>query len=502
VCVQHLLETTGCLIQTLVSLGLKPPNIYILGKAYSSNSSVEGRLRGLGVHVVEAGRQLRWGEYSTQLTEDVSRLWNRVGEGIEAQRPDALVVLDDGGFCIKGMPAFRDLPVVGIEQTMSGLALLDAPPPFPVVDVASSAAKQWIEPPMISEAVLARLQSYRLPESPIGVVGFGNIGKAMTQTLSRIQSPILAFDENIGPEGKSGTTAFCDSLATVFEVGNDLRMHRQRYFGWKDWWPQLTGERLLISCSSQDMEFRSILLSLNDGNHELVSSQQLTSEVTVPLGQGKLQIMRGGFPVNFDGSKESVPAADIQMTRGLLLGAILQAVSFIGDGYTRPLRTMLLPELQRLVVSEWIQIRASRRTSFEPWLLDRFLQDDLSWIANNSGGANQETPSDAGPRGFLGLCFRMERERFQPRCSWLNAGQWARLCRFPQVTASSREIGNGPSRPPLGDSGREGLLNQPPKRCYAQNGGSIHRVTNHEGFSSKLCRSHKTSGDLQSSQAG
>ena len=395
VCVQHLLETTGSLIQTLVSLGLHPRNIYILGKAYSSNSSVEERLHRLGAHVVESGRQLRWGEYSTQLTEDVSRLWNHVAAGIEAQRPDALIILDDGGFCIKGMPPFRALPVVGIEQTMSGLALLDVPPPFPVIDVASSAAKQWIEPPMISEAVLARLQSYRLPDSPMGVVGFGNIGKAMTQTLSRIQSPILTFDENVGPEGESGTTVFCDSLgelysksATVFGcTGKDT-------LAGKGWWPQLTGERLLISCSSQDMEFRSILLSLNDGNHRFVSSQQLTSEVTVPLGQGRLRILRGGFPVNFDGSTESVPAADIQMTRGLLLGAILQAVSLIGNGHTRPLQTMLLPELQRLVVSEWIQIRASRRTSFEPWLLDKFLQDDLSWIANNSGGAHQETPSE------------------------------------------------------------------------------------------------------------
>ena len=396
VCVQHLLETTGSLIQTLVSLGLNPRDIYILGKSYSSNSSVEDRLRASGVKVVETGRQQQWGEYSTQLKGDVAALWNRVAEGMERQRPQALVVLDDGGFCIKGMPeGLQDLPVVGIEQTMSGLALLDVPPLFPVIDVASSAAKQWIEPPMISEAILARLQSYRLPNSPIGVVGFGNIGKAMTQTLSRIQSSLLAFDENIGPQETSGTTVFCDSLdelysqsATIFGcTGRDT-------LAGKDWWPQLTGERLLISCSSQDMEFRSILLSLNDGNHDLVSSHQLTSEVTVPLGQGKLRILRGGFPVNFDGSRESVPAADIQMTRGLLLGAVLQAVSLIGNGHTRPLRTMLLPELQRLVVSEWIQIRASRRASFEPWVLDRFLQDDLSWIADNSGGAHQETTSE------------------------------------------------------------------------------------------------------------
>jgi hypothetical protein len=63
VCVQHLLETSGSLIQTLVSLGLNPSNLHVLGKAYSSNSSVEERLRSLGAHVVEAGRQLRWGEY-------------------------------------------------------------------------------------------------------------------------------------------------------------------------------------------------------------------------------------------------------------------------------------------------------------------------------------------------------------------------------------------------------------------------------------------------------
>jgi hypothetical protein len=248
---------------------------------------------------------------------------------------------------------------------------------------------------MISEAVLARLQPYRLPDSPVGVVGFGNIGKAMAETLSRIQPTVSVFDENIGPEGKSGTTVFCGSLdelysksATIFGcTGRDT-------LAGKDWWPKLTGERLLISCSSQDMEFRSILLSLNDGNHELGSPPQLTSEVTIPLAQGELRILRGGFPVNFDGSRESVPATDIQMTRGLLLGSILQAVSLIRNGLSRPLRTMLLPDLQRLVVSEWIQIRASRRTSFESWLLEKFLQDDVSWIAANSGGVPQETASE------------------------------------------------------------------------------------------------------------
>jgi hypothetical protein len=46
------------------------------------------------------------------------------------------------------------------------------------------------------------------------------------------------------------------------------------------------------------------------------------------------------------------------------------------------------------------------------------------------------------------------------------------------------------------------LLNQPPKRCYAQSCRSIYPVTNHEGFSIKLSRGHKTGRDLQSGQAG
>lgn len=394
VCVQHLLETTGSLIQTLVSLGLKPGNIHILGKSYSSNRGVEDRLRGLGVNVVETGQQERWGDYSTQLTGDVSRLWNQVAQGSQKAKPQAVIMLDDGGFCIKGIPCWlRNLPVVGIEQTMSGLSLLDAPPRFPVIDVASSAAKQWIEPPMISETVLARLRSYRLSESPIGIVGFGNIGKAMTRTLGRLQSPIFVFDETAGPGSGSGTIASCSSLselysksATIFGcTGKDT-------LAGKDWWPKLIGEKLLISCSSQDLEFRSVLASLNNGKAPLVSQQQLTADITVPLDQGELRILRGGFPVNFDGSRESVPAADIQMTRSLLLGAILQAASLIERGRTKPLRTMLLPRLQRLVVSEWIQIRASRRACFEPWLLDKFLEGDLNWIADNSGGTRQELP--------------------------------------------------------------------------------------------------------------
>ena len=186
--------------------------------------------------------------------------------------------------------------------------------------------------------------------------------------------------------GESEKAIFCNSLEELYSKSTTIfGCTGKDTLAGQEWWPKLNGEKVLISCSSQDLEFRSALVSLNDGKQAPVSQRQLTCEVTVPLSEGKLRILRGGFPVNFDGSRESVPAADIQMTRGLLLGAILQAASLIESGQTNPERIMLLPEVQRLVVSEWIQIRASRRKSFEPWLLNSFLQDDLGWIAANSG---------------------------------------------------------------------------------------------------------------------
>ena len=107
------------------------------------------------------------------------------------------------------------------------------------------------------------------------------------------------FDENTRSE-ESETTIFCNSLeelysksATIFGcTGKDT-------LAGKDWWPKLTGEKLLISCSSQDLEFRSALLSLNDGNHALVSQRQLTCEVTVPLPEGQAADPAWRFPGKF-----------------------------------------------------------------------------------------------------------------------------------------------------------------------------------------------------------
>ena len=64
-------------------------------------------------------------------------------------------------------------------------------------------------------------------------------------------------------------------------------------------------------------------------------------------------IYNGGFPINFDRSIEWEDPFKISLTRGLILSAILQAISF-SDKICRDNLVMLSPLLQRILVNHWL----------------------------------------------------------------------------------------------------------------------------------------------------
>src|SRR5262249_13289365 len=104
ICVQHLLETTGSLIEAMFRLGLQPQQTYVLGKIYSTNPGVQVRLKALGVHVSDSEPMSDCGSYSDTLERDVERLWKRFLTGAASRRPRAVIVLDDGGYAISKAP--------------------------------------------------------------------------------------------------------------------------------------------------------------------------------------------------------------------------------------------------------------------------------------------------------------------------------------------------------------------------------------------------------------
>src|SRR5262249_958172 len=75
------------------------------------------------------------------------------------------------------------------------------------------------------------------------------------------------------------------------------------------------------------------------------------------LDRGTLTILRSGFPMTLDGSRESVPADQIQLTRALLLGGVLQALEVPSDDHHA---VMLSPQLQARLTSIWFDLYPDR----------------------------------------------------------------------------------------------------------------------------------------------
>jgi S-adenosylhomocysteine hydrolase len=387
VCVQHLLFTTISLLESLVKLGIAPSNIHITGKSYSSSPLVIDHLIRYGYHYHPNMPQQNLGEFADCFKRDMALMWQAVYDDLKFKNISLIVILDDGGMCLTNVPAFiaEKYALVGIEQTTSGLTnplMLELS--FPVIEVASSAAKQILESPLIAEAVVKKLDTLLPTQRSLtcGVVGMGLIGAAISHKLISLNHKVITYDLDACKNKRIEKAHPAETLEEVFLSADYI-------FGCSgeditEGFPLdiLNKEKTFISCSSQDKEFRTLLKLFKQ--HHCVYHNVLDN-LDYTLNNQNIHIIRGGFPVNLDNSGESVSARDIQLTRGLLLSGALQAIR-IGS---RPLpsnqstwRYMLNPTLQSFVVSHWIPHSTTAVSSFAR---SHLWQDD-AWIAENSKG--------------------------------------------------------------------------------------------------------------------
>src|SRR6185295_17854794 len=74
VAVQHMLWQTVDLFRAVAEMGLKPENIFALGKVYSNSVPVIKTLREMGVTVIESTIPTP-GDFNEYFARDVQRLW-------------------------------------------------------------------------------------------------------------------------------------------------------------------------------------------------------------------------------------------------------------------------------------------------------------------------------------------------------------------------------------------------------------------------------------------
>ena len=148
------------------------------------------------------------------------------------------------------------------------------------------------------------------------------------------------------------------------------------------------GDKIFVSCSSEDKEFLSLLKWIQRDERFTFSANPLLDISYITTKSHKIRILRGGFPINFDNNIEIEPEKDIQLTRTLLLGAIFQALICVKERrFGKYVRYTLHPEIQRYIALKWLTLTHPKNFS---QFLEQF--SSVEWIICNSQGENFYSP--------------------------------------------------------------------------------------------------------------
>ncbi len=374
VCCQHLLETTGSLFECLFHNGLRPECTFIMGKVYSTNVGVANALREMGCHVIDGSVAETRGMHGAAIERDAAETWQQVETMLQGTEAHRIVVLDDGGY-LGRIPAgiinkYREArKIVGVEQTTSGMLQWNTQ--YPVINVASSATKRHFEPLFVCKSVWGRVRRYcGAPGAKAGIVGLGKIGAALTGLLRKEGFVVSGYDidrsrlRNLKPEQRrNSVSGLIQEADVVFGcTGHDSVPI--------DAFVNATGSKTFASCSSSDIEFRSLLLDPRISWRALSEGYDACPTLEAYDHDRKLsiRILRGGYPVNFDNTLESIPRDDVQLTRGLLLGAVLQSVDLTTRTPEYQRETIMLdPTVQQVVVDAWHSATGRGRHTDRAW---------------------------------------------------------------------------------------------------------------------------------------
>lgn len=356
VCVQHLLYTTCDLLHAFKNMNISPQNIHIMGKTYSTCPKVTNSLILNKFSYYPSTEYNEIGCFTEYFEQDIKMMWEKVTLSLGTQKIKKIIIMDDGGHCISNVPEeiLNTCQVIGVEQTSSGLTEITRTAlKFPIVEVASSATKQIIESPLIADAIVRKLD-YTLPlnkgKLTCAVIGLGVIGNEVCKNLLTLHHNVIAYDINSELKQKINNVTYVNDISTAIKSakyifgcsGHDITQNLD--------FSIIREDKYLISCSSKDKEFLSLIKFIYHNCPYQVTNKCITSN----LATGAIvTILNNGCPINFDLSGESVPAHDIQLTRGLLFGGALQAFYQLEQRPGIAQRYMLDPTIQRFIVNTW-----------------------------------------------------------------------------------------------------------------------------------------------------
>jgi hypothetical protein len=392
---QRLYNMTPALFDAYDAIGFHPKNTFILSKYYSTNPSVKRDLERAGFHVITDVVARRYGAYQAAFNAAVSRLWEEVSQKVKEHDITNIIILSDGSNCLGAIPPDIEsrVKVIGIEQNLYGLnhpGLTGLS--FPIINVASSATKRYLESPLIIQEIMASLREYygNLDNIRFGLVGMEHLGSALAQHFSQLGYAYKAYDKDPAKLALANIPGYArTSLLPSFVYNSDVIISTTGTDITSDMsvFEEISGQIDLVSVSSGDYEFTTLLIRIQEIHKSDSSSPHVLSDLNYKTRfGGQITILRGGYPINFNDQMGKSSAKEIQLTHALLLAAVIQARTMQNmdtDWLSGGTFFQLSPSLQQRIAQDWLA-----QSDLAKYIDDEMKANftDTQWIEDQSGG--------------------------------------------------------------------------------------------------------------------
>lgn len=315
-CAQHVVSTTYALLKTLFECGLPKENLSIIGKCYSTDPQIFDLLKAEGIDICPSSIQFDSHEpFDDQYHLNLKKFLVKRAKFSKANI-ELIVFLDDGGDLLSLAPQFMasEIPMVGIEQTSSGYHKLKRKDlHFPIINVARSAAKLYYETPFIGnqlvEILIDKILNLHLRSDKILIIGNGFIGQSIH---ARLPDHDIVFYDKDPEKSHIDKDDFAASLKhfdlVIGCTGKTVIPYEMHHL--------LKKGCTLISASSSDREFDAVFL-----RKKLKPYKNCHKDIEVK----EIHLLNSGFPLNFSEEYDKIDINEFQLTRSLLMSAILQA---------------------------------------------------------------------------------------------------------------------------------------------------------------------------------
>lgn len=359
--VQHHLGPLIPRLRTMINHGLEASRCWFVDIPYSTNKCVCEQLHKMGFPENQRAKPFDdpIAPYSRRQLERVAYIVQLLANQDNKRR---LLVVDDGAYFMRALNhllyrdrnlvmSFRERNTRIVEQTTRGHRYLRKKEGremlkslnISAVSIARTNTKHILESPFIgaavSRAMLRALSNSARLNGDLGrvlVIGFGAVGQATTQQLLaelKPDKPIHVWDKKwktlqseIEKVGACALKAFPEEGPYDCVIGctgkASLPVNKVGI---------LANNAVLVSGSSGAIEFnREKFIDIaykHDRDDFYVIEPEKTRNfgihATIEMQKGgkRFSFLHAGFPINFDGRLECLPALIIQTTHGLLLAA-------------------------------------------------------------------------------------------------------------------------------------------------------------------------------------